>query len=46
MRWSYLASVGALAVVLSACSSTPGPAPKTVPAAVMPLRPMAHKAPA
>lgn len=25
MRWSYLASVGALAVVLSACSSTPGP---------------------
>ncbi|MCL7743820.1 peptidoglycan-associated lipoprotein Pal [Guyparkeria hydrothermalis] len=23
MRWSYLASVGALAVVLSACSSTP-----------------------
>ncbi len=25
MRWSYLASVGAMAVVLSACSSTPGP---------------------
>lgn len=27
MRWSYLASVGALAVVLSACSSTPGSGP-------------------
>ena len=25
MRWSYLASVGAMAVLLSACSSTPGP---------------------
>ena len=25
MRWSYLVSVGAMAVVLSACSSTPGP---------------------
>ncbi|MGM0516209.1 MAG: peptidoglycan-associated lipoprotein Pal [Pseudomonadota bacterium] len=27
MRWSYLASVGAMAVVLSACSSTPGQGP-------------------
>ncbi|HER34136.1 MAG: peptidoglycan-associated lipoprotein Pal [Halothiobacillaceae bacterium] len=27
MRWSYLASVGALAVVLSACSSTPEQGP-------------------